>query len=165
MRGKAWGARAGARLIDHPRQVNSKSGGKNFFKKGLYFFRLVADNPYTQGQQPPCHIQTMTTQQRQAEIQAYREYPTRAGSAMVGHIEQSRRYKYIYISSALRRAIGEGSIAGLKCRLDGKEVRLFFSRYGRSTAHHYKAYAKYADDWSPVKTEDLPRMMDVTLNN
>jgi tRNA isopentenyl-2-thiomethyl-A-37 hydroxylase MiaE len=107
----------------------------------------------------------MTTQERQAEIQAYREYPTRAGTAMAYHVEESRRYKYIYISSALRKAIGEGSIAGLKCRLDGKEVRLFYTRYGRSQAHHYKAYAKYADDWSPVKTADLHRITDVTLNN
>jgi len=107
----------------------------------------------------------MTTQERLEEIQAYREYPTRAGTAMAHHVEESRRYKYIYISSALRKAIGEGSIAGLKCRLDGKEVRMFYTRYGRSQAHHYKAYAKFADDWSPVKTEDLPRMMDVTLNN
>ena len=84
---------------------------------------------------------------------------------MVYHVEESRRYKYIYIAAPLRKALGEGSIAGLKGQLDGKEVRLFYTRYGLSTAHHYKAYAKYADDWSPVKTEDLPRMMDVTLNN
>jgi hypothetical protein len=108
----------------------------------------------------------MTTQERQAEIQAYREYPTRAAAAMVPHISASRKYRYIYIAAALRHAIGEGSFCnGLLGQLDGRQVRLFFTRYGRSTAHHYKAYAKYADDWSPVKTADLHRITDVTLNN
>jgi len=41
--------------------VNPERGGKNFFKKGLYFFRPAADIQRTQGEQPPCHIQTMTT--------------------------------------------------------------------------------------------------------
>jgi hypothetical protein len=59
LRGNAWGACA--RLIDQPRQVNGKRGGKNFLKKGLYFFRCRADIQSTQGAQPPCHIQTMNT--------------------------------------------------------------------------------------------------------
>jgi hypothetical protein len=30
-------------------------------KKELYLLQLRADNPYTQGEQPPCQIQTMNT--------------------------------------------------------------------------------------------------------
>ena len=107
----------------------------------------------------------MTTLERQAETEAYREHPTRAAEAMVNHITSSRRYRYIYIAAALRHAIGEGSFAnGLLGELDGRQVRMFFTRYGRSQAHHYKAYAKYEADWSPVRSADLHRITNVTLN-
>jgi hypothetical protein len=107
----------------------------------------------------------MTTLERQAETEAYREHPTRAAAAMVPHIEASRRYRYIYISAALRHAIGEGSFgSGLLGELDGRAVRMYYTRYGRSQAHHYKAYAKYDSDWSPVRSADLHRIVNVTLN-
>ena len=106
----------------------------------------------------------MTTLERQEQVEAYREHPTRAALAMAYHVEQSRMYKHIYIAAALRRAIGEGEIMGLRAELDGREVRLYFTRYGRSEAHHYKAYAKFASDWSPVPTADLHRIVNVTLN-
>ena len=84
---------------------------------------------------------------------------------MVPHIEASRRYRYIYICAALRHAIGEGSFAnGLLGELDGRAVRMYYTRYGRSQAHHYKAYAKYEADWSPVRSADLHRITNVTLN-
>jgi hypothetical protein len=106
----------------------------------------------------------MTTLERQSETEAYREHPTRAAAAMVPHIEASRRYRYTYISAALRTAIGEGLFYGLIGELDGRQVRMFFTRYGRSQAHHYKAYAKYESDWSPVRSADLHRIVNVTLN-
>jgi hypothetical protein len=107
----------------------------------------------------------MTTLERQEQVDAYREHPTRAAAAMVPHIEASRRYRYIYIAAALRHAIGEGAFAnGLLGELDGRQVRMFYTRYGRSQAHHYKAYAKFESDWSPVRSADLHRIVNVTLN-
>ena len=110
----------------------------------------------------------MTTLERQTQAEIitwWRENPTKAAAAMVPHIKASRRYQHIYISAALRHAIGEGSFAsGLLGELDGRQVRMFFTRYGRSQAHHYKAYAKYEADWSPVRSADLHRITNVTLN-
>jgi hypothetical protein len=55
-------AHACADVWDHVIPVNHERGGRNFFKKGLYFLRLVADNPYTQGAQPPLpDTENMTT--------------------------------------------------------------------------------------------------------
>ena len=106
------------------------------------------------------------TTKRQAETLAYREHPSRAATELVYLIGQSRKFEYIYVRAALRAAIGEGSFAnGLLADLDGRTVRLFFVRYGRSQAHHYKAYAKFDSDWSPVKTVDLHRITNARLNN
>jgi hypothetical protein len=54
-------AHACADVWDHVIPVNHERGGRNFFKKGLYFRTGRADNPCTQGAQPPCQKQTMTT--------------------------------------------------------------------------------------------------------
>lgn len=59
---------ARADVWDHVIPVNSQSGGERFFKKGLYFFRCLADNPCTQGYNPPARYRHYENDENEASL-------------------------------------------------------------------------------------------------
>jgi hypothetical protein len=121
---------------DHVIPVNHERGGRNFFKKGLYFLRLVADNPYTQGAQPPCQIQRMNTTRNRRYYAM--QWTMNAVCANTG--KRHARY-YSFASASARDAWAEGGApyrgSGYRESLPASDSELRAELYRDRAEGHY----------------------------
>jgi len=75
---------------------------------------------------------------------------------LVGNVADTRNYGSTYVKAAVRNNVmGWKGVYG---HVNGREVKMTFSGYGRSLqvgGHKYKAYANFADTGKPVPTVQL----------
>jgi hypothetical protein len=75
---------------------------------------------------------------------------------LVSNVAQTRRYGSTYVKAAVRADVMGWK--GASGHVNGREVKITFSGYGRSLqvgGHRYKAYANFADTGKPVPTTQL----------
>lgn len=79
--------------------------------------------------------------------------------SLIPYVRQTRQYGHTYVHAAVRDSVAGWQ--GLTGTLDGRDVRVTFSGYGRSLqagGHKYKAHARFTDTGKPVASKDLTRI-------